>query len=212
MYVAPDEDSVDKVCSVYFADLNFFNHRYWTKLQEQAQFSGDAGLTRLVDVLKKTAFLSKADGTVVNYTNSLKRWAELAKSKSLVVFPASVVDIALFISHLSVTYASASVIETSYCALKWVIEIAGVVNPMSNSFIKNIVEWVKRQHAKPVTKKTPIFSEVLEACCLKYDTCNDLPVRRDISMALLLFAGFFRFSEVAALTVQDIVISETYLH
>lgn len=30
-------------------------------------------------------------------------------------------------------------------------------------------------------------------------------------MALLLFAGFFRFSEISALTIRDISIGDTYL-
>ena len=41
---------------------------------------------------------------------------------------------------------------------------------------------------------------------------NCLYVARDISMALLLFGGFFRFSELAALTIGDISISDTHLN
>ena len=41
---------------------------------------------------------------------------------------------------------------------------------------------------------------------------NCLYVARDISMALLLFGWFFRFSELAALTIGDISISDTHLN
>jgi len=95
--------------------------------------------------------------------------------------------------------------------LKWVHDIAGVANPMINPFVKNIVEGTKRQHARPVVKKTPIFSESLKACCLKYEKRTDLAVRRDIAMAVLLFAGFFRYSEIASLSTKDISISDTHL-
>ena len=67
---------------------------------------------------------------------------------------------------------------------------------------------------KPVVKKDPITKEALLACCNKYEHCNDLLVRRNIAMALLLFAVFFffffffflfqRFSEISALPVQDV--------
>ena len=57
----------------------------------------------------------------------------------------------------------------------------------------------------------PISKDVLMACCEKYATCNELPIRRDISIALLLFAGFFRFSELAGLTIKDIAISDSHL-
>ena len=193
------------------AGLNLFNQGMWAEIQEQATPSGSAHLIRLVDVLKRTTLAAKASGTVVNYSNSLKRWIDFSKDRSLVPFPATVVDIALFFSHLTSIGVSASVIETIYSALKWVHDIAGVANPMTNPFAKTVVEGAKRETAKPVVKKTPISKDVLTACCQKYASCNELPIRRDISIALLLFAGFFRFSELAGLTIKDIAISGSHL-
>lgn len=71
-------------------------------------------------MLKQTTLAPKACGTVVNYSNSLKRSIEFSKDNKLIPFPATVVDIALFFSHLSSIGTSASVIEASYSALKWV--------------------------------------------------------------------------------------------
>ena len=82
---------------------------------------------------------------------------------------------------------------------------------MTNPFVKTVVEGTKRETAKPAVKKTPISKDVLTACCQKYASCNELPIRRDISIALLLFAGFFRFSELAGLTIKDIAISGSHL-
>ena len=196
---------------LFFAGLNLFNQGIWVDIQEQATSSGSAHLADLVDVMKRTALASKANGTIVNYTNSLKRWLEFSKEKGLKPFPATVVDIALFFSHLTFNGVSASVIETIYSALKWVHDIGGVFNPLINPFIKNIVEGAKRENAKPVVKKTPISREALTACCEKFAASDKLLIRRDISMALLLFAGFFRFSELAALTTKDITICNTHL-
>jgi len=103
------------------------------------------------------------------------------------------------------------VIENNFCALKWIHDIVGVHNPMVSPFVRNVGERAKRQNAKPVTKKSPISPEALTACCAEYEHSRKLPIRRDISMALLLFAGFFRFNELAALAIQDISISETHL-
>ena len=185
--------------------MNLFKQGIWAEIQEKASSSGSAHLVHLADVLKRTTLAAKASGTVINYSNSLKRWIEFSRDKNLVPFPATVVDIALFFSHLTSIRVSASVIETIYSALKWVHDIAGVANPMT------VVEGVKRDNAKPVVKKTPISKDVLTACCEKYATCNELPIRRDISIALLLFAGFFRFSELAGLTIKDIAISDSHL-
>ena len=135
-------------------DLNVFEQGFWKDLQQQALSLGEPSF---LAVLKKTALLSEADGTVVNYTYNLRRWVEFARVKGLHVFPASVIDVSLFIAHLSTTCKSSSVIQSSYCALKWVHDLAGVPNPMGNTFLKNLIEGAKREHAKPVSKKSTSF-------------------------------------------------------
>lgn len=189
-------------------DLNVFEQGFWKDLQQQALSLGEPSL---LAVLKKTALLSKADGTVVNYTYNLRRWVEFARVKGLHVFPASVIDVSLFIAHLSTTCKSSSVIQSSYCALKWVHDLAGVPNPMGNTFLKSLIEGAKREHAKPVSKKAPISSDALEECCLAHQSCDTLLVRRDISMALLLFSGFLRYSEIAQLKIRDVAIFDSHL-
>ncbi|CAH3174143.1 unnamed protein product, partial [Porites lobata] len=160
---------------------------------------GEVTSVELFKGLQQTALSSKACGTVFANTNKL------------VVFPVSVADAALYFSHLATSQVSASVIESSYCALKWAHDFAGVPNPMSSTFVKNMVEGAKRQNAKPTSKKSPISKEALTECCIKHAHSDELPIRRDISMALLLFAGFFRFSELANLTTGDISIIDTHL-
>lgn len=154
-----------------FAGLNIFSQGFWKEIKERAESSGSP---RLFEVLKKTVLAAKATGTVVNYTNSLNRWINFANEKYLVnVFPVTVVDVALYFCHLSDSHVSASVIETSYCALKWVHDISGAPNPMNSPFVKNIIEGAKRQNAKPVVKKSPISKGALIACCTKYEHSSE---------------------------------------
>ena len=87
----------------------------------------------------------------------------------------------------------------------------GFSNPMSSTFVKNMVEVAKCQNTKPTSKKSPISKEALTVCCSKYEHCDELPIQRDIFMALLSFVGFFRFSELTALNIGDIAISDTRL-
>lgn len=72
---------------------------------------------------------------------------------------------------------------------------------MVSSFVRNVVEG----------EKSLISPEALTACCNEYEHSRELPIRRDISMALLLFTGFFRFNELTALAIQYISISEMHL-
>jgi hypothetical protein len=86
-----------------------------------------------------------------------------------------------------------------------------VPNPTENKFRQNSVEGAKREHAKPVSKKAPITSKALEECCIKRQGCDTLTVRRDISMALLLFAGFLRYNEIVHLKIRGIAIFDTHV-
>ena len=103
-------------------------------------------------------------GYVISDKQNLVCQGQYAK---LVVFPVPVVDAALYFSHLATSQVSATVIESSYCAVKWAHDFAGVPNPMSSTFVKNMVEGAKRQNAKPTSKKSPVSKEALTACCIK---------------------------------------------
>ena len=200
------------VSFLFLTGLNIFSQGPWKEIQDRSKSNNtDVTYIHLFKELQRTALSSKACGTVVNYTSSLNHWVKFASDHKLVVFPVSIVDVALFFSHLATSRVSVSVIDTSYCSLKWAHDFAGVSNPMNSVFVKNIVVGAKRQNAKPTSKKSPISKEALTACCTKYERSNELTLRRDISMALLLFAWFFRFSELASLTIRDISISGTHL-
>ena len=118
--------SLSCTVSLSLTGLNLFDQGLWKELQDRTR-SGHRNihLTRLFEVLKETGLSSKACGTVVNYTSSLNRWIKFARDNNLVVFPVTIVDVALYFSYLSTSQVSASVIKTSFCALKWIHNIVG---------------------------------------------------------------------------------------
>ena len=91
-----------------------FDQGIWKILKHKASSSGEA---RLFESFKKTALHAKADGTVTSYTSNLRRWIELAGAKSFNVFPASVIDASLFISHLSDAYTNHNQLSNQVIAL-----------------------------------------------------------------------------------------------
>ena len=142
------------------------------------------------------------------------------------MFPASVIDVSLFIAHLSATCKSSLLQlfnlvivplngytnQMGNTFLKSLIEGAKrYTNQMGNTFLKSLIEGAKREHAKPVSKKAPVSSDALEECCLAHQSCDTLLVRRDISMALLMFSGFLRYSEIAQLNIRDVTIFDSHL-
>lgn len=123
------------------------------------------------------------------------------------MFPASVIDVSLFIAHLSATCKS-SLLQLFNLVI---VPLNGYTNQMGNTFLKSLIEGAKREHAKSVSKKAPVSSDALEECCLAHQSCDTLLVRRDISMALLMFSGFLRYSEIAQLNIRDVTIFDSHL-
>ena len=176
---------------LFLTGLNILSQGLWKEIQDRLKSThGEVTYVELFKELQRTALLSKACGTVVNYTSSLNRWVKFANTNKLVVVRVSAVDVALYFSHLATSRVSASVIESSYCALKWAHDFAGVSNPMSSTFVQNMAEGIKCQNAKPTSKKSPISKEALTVCCSKHEHSDQLPICRDTSMALLLSVGF----------------------
>ena len=89
--------------SIFFlTGLNIFSQGPWKEIQDRLKSShGEVTSVELFKGLQQTALSSKACGTVVNYTSSLYRWVKFVNTNKLVVFPVSVVDAALFFSHLA---------------------------------------------------------------------------------------------------------------
>ena len=114
---------------------------------------------------------------------------DIARNNKFVVFLVTVVDVALYFSYLPTSQVSAFVIDTSFCPLKRIHDIAGVHNPMVSPFIKNIVEGGKRQSVKPVAKKSPISPEALTAHYAKYAHSSwfSHDVRKKLKLKILTF-------------------------
>lgn len=88
--------------------------------------------------IQQTALSSKACGTIINYTSSLNHWVKFTSDHKLVVFPGFIVDVALYFSHLTTSKVSASVIDTSYCSLKWAHDFQASPKTQSRS-LKGLV-------------------------------------------------------------------------
>jgi integrase len=193
-------------CFVFFSspDLKVFTHGLFGELFESCRQSKDTSAMKLADVVKDFALHSRADGTVVNYVRSFSRWQKFAEGKGYTVFPANHLDLAIFIGHVAQESQSVSVLQSMSAGITWVHEIVGLPSPMHNTFLKNILEGVKRRFSRPINRKEPVSPDSLTALCTKHQYNSDLLVVRDITMALLLFAGFLRFGELAALCVRDV--------
>jgi hypothetical protein len=175
---------------IFLLDINVFSLGCFGELFKVCSEFKDPSLLQLAEAVKRFALHSRADGTVTNYLRNFNRWVSFAKSKGFVVFPATPIDVALFIGHLALNAKSVSVLQATSAGITWIHELVGFSSPMHNSFIKSILEGAKRQYSKPTNRKEPISLDVLVSLCSKYQHSSNVLEIRDITMALLLFAGF----------------------
>lgn len=87
------------------------------------------------------------------------------------------------------------VISAAFYGIKWVHVINNLPDPTSNSWVKSLLEAGKRISSKPVKKKDIINTEMLRRLCDIYSNTDDILDIRDLTMIVLGFAGFLRFSK-----------------
>ena len=107
--------------------------------------------------------------------------------------------------------SSQSVVQSAVYSIKWAHNIRGLSDPTDNSFVKNLLETVKRQKTNPVKKKDIVTADQIIALCNKYSESSDILVLRDLAIIVLGFSGFLRFDEIRSLQRTYIKFYESYL-
>lgn len=156
------------------------------------------------DIMKN----AKSKNTVKQYEACFKRFQQWCLAKEVVCFPAKPSVVAIFLSDLIQQGVSEAVLRSSFYSIKWYHDLhCARSNPCDDRVIHTLLEGGKRILAKPVKKKEPISSEMLESIV---DTLgvrennSDLRSVRTVALLLLSFAGFLRFSELSNIKVKNI--------
>ena len=154
---------------------------------------------------------SKACNTTKKYSGYFKQWDKFIISRGGKSLPAKDIHVALFITSLLEGNKSYGVVSTTVYSIKWFHELHGyefIIGP----YVRNLLSAAKRVPKIKVARKDPITSLILIELCQKYVNVTDLAVVRDLAMMLLLYAGFFRYDEVANLLVKDITLEADYVY
>ncbi|MCG7875781.1 MAG: tyrosine-type recombinase/integrase [Candidatus Thiodiazotropha endolucinida] len=153
---------------------------------------------------------SKADNTNKKYFANFNRFKAFCVSKGFPYKPADPIHVAIYLTHLLDSHASFHVISAAFYSIKWVHEINCFSDPTSNGWVKSLLEAGKRLNSNPIKKKDTVDSEMLISLCDKFRDTSDVLYLRDITMILLGYAGFLRFSEISQLKCNDIEFKEDY--
>ena len=145
------------------------------------------------------------------YFNKFKKWCEMHNVQYL---PAPVSAVAVFLSSLVQSAVSNAVFSSYFYSIKWHHDLHVRENPCENKVVNMLCEGARRILSKPVKKKEPITSDIIEKVVGHFsagERMNDLSDVRICTMFLTGFAGFLRFNELANIKVENIVFHDSYM-
>ena len=173
----------------------------------------DPELKDLAETLPNIALRSKAPATVKKYAGGFSRWKKWATKKpGIVVLPAKPFQFAMYLAFLTQSSKTSAPVEEAVNSISWAHQLAVVEDPAEHPLVKQILAGAKRILAHRTTKKEPITPEILQRMFEKFITPSaDLPIIRTMTICLLGFAGFFRFSELASLRECDIIFYDQHV-
>ena len=87
----------------------------------------------------------------------------------------------------------------------------GLIDPMDNSFVKNILESAKRTVKFPCRKKDPVTSDIIIELCDKFSDSQDLCTVRNLCMITVAYSGFSRFNELSNIRCKDLSFQDDHL-
>ena len=173
----------------------------------------DPELKELAQALPTIVLRGKAPSTVKKYSGAFLRWKNWASQKNeIICFPAKPFQVALYLAFLLQRSETSAPVEEAVNAISWVHQLAVVEDPTQNDLVRQVLAGTKRILAHKTMKKEPITPEILGKLVDKYASDNaDLADIRVIAWCLISFAGFLRYSELAALKEADVQFFKDHL-
>ena len=106
------------------------------------------------------------------------------------------------------TTSSKAAVGEAVNAIGWVHQVAGLPPVVASPFVRATLEGLQRRLAKPKVRKEPVTAGMLAAWVEGLDPNPSLTDVRLITVALLAFAAFLRYNELAKLRCCDIQVSQ----
>ncbi|KAK3099168.1 hypothetical protein FSP39_000438, partial [Pinctada imbricata] len=187
---------------------DLFQNGRWKKIHRE----DDVRLKELASQIPDTILHSKSANTFKNYNYAFKLWCKwCAQFREVNSMPASDYHVSLYIISIMQSSGSVSKINQAIYAITWAHQIAGEDNPCETFMVKSVVEGAKRQLSKPVDKKDPVTPEMLLHLVKRFGLSSNLYDKRIVTMCLVGYAGFLRFSEIVNIKACDLNFSDEYV-
>ena len=202
-FLSPYIESIWSSISSVFSDV--FASPMWAELNDVKAPS----LRCLAEKLPEIVLGSRADSTTLTYLNGFKRWRAWAnRFPEVAVLPATPAYVSLYLLSVLQASSSPAPVQNAFYSIRWAHDIAGFDSPTNHTLPQKVVESAKRRLLHLTSKKLPITPEILQKLFQSLD--GSLVDTRFMAMALLAFAGFLRFDELANLKLKDLALHDTH--
>ena len=182
---------------------------------QETEVIEDPELRELAQLLPTVVLRSRAPATMKKYSGAFLRWKSWATQKynHQACLPAKPLHVALYLTYQIQKSSTSALIEEASYAISWAHQLAATDDPTQNDLVKNVVAGAKRILAHKPSKKEPITPEILERLVGEFAQEDaDLDDIRIVTICLIGFAGFLRYSELAALKESDLHIFPNRMH
>lgn len=149
---------------------------------------------------------ARTEGTWNAYTVDWQDWLLWAEGRGVQQFPAHPADVASYVAMLADAGAALSTIERRVASISVAHRTAGIDSPCRSEMVRRTMAGIRRTapEVKQATAITlPDLRKILAVC----DPTTVLGLR-DRALILVGFAGAFRRSELVALDVGDIAVTD----
>jgi site-specific recombinase XerD len=145
---------------------------------------------------------STATATKKAYASDWAIFTAWCDSKCVESLPATPEVVALFLSAQAREGKKAATIGRRLASISSAHKAVGLDSPASSMPVQALLRGIRRKHGCAQDQKTPATSEIVRE--MARSAPNTKSGIRDRALLLLGFAGAFRRSELAALTIEDL--------
>ena len=152
------------------------------------------------------------ENTIKNYQQYFKISKEWATTHQVCFLPAEPIHVALYLlSKIQAGYTFPTR-NLSFYVIQLFHKSLFNVGPCSHFFVTNIFEAAKRVTAQKIKNKKALSLHDLNKIFLKLtQNKTNLADQRLLTIILIAFFGFMRFSKVSRLRRSDFIFSSTYV-
>lgn len=181
----------------------------WIEVRNQAE----SVATELFSRVEEAVVRGKEGSTVKQYSNYFEAFSKWCKEYGFGFLPASPVTVALYLVHVVNNHSvcGKSKLNTVFYSINWAHIFASAENPCKDEWLKMCLNGCIRMTSKPINRKEPVSPDILQNFIARYASENSSLLDLRISCLLvIMFAGFFRISEVLSLKRSNISFYESY--